>query len=185
MHNTCSNVFQRLIEDSNVADETSNKKKTRQAANVAKLVSQLIQNGILKIKVFEHVFLEGQEEIFSADQGQEPSPIVICLVVLFTNILSNNNIENRENVRKMFSPRKVAQNVATSSKSKKKQTMEDYEKEEEEIELMERDEALRKSMSLFLLKYIANHPNNKKGTVFTRHYKIALKACQSEILDFE
>jgi len=163
-----SDFLQRFQDqDERMEQETlnGNEKKVfaRQAANLAKLASHWFRDGILKLKVLESVLMES--DFFDDDNAE--SIVVIFLVMMFHTLFES--INEKETLKKLFAPRKCVKNS--------KQT-------EDELGLMERDEELRKSVSVFLAKYLSKSPKNKEGTMFHKNFKSALKLCKMEAWDF-
>ena len=152
-----SDVLQRFMED----EGTEKQDASRQAANLAKLSSHWVREGVLKLKILESVLLESDIAL----EASEDSILVIFLAMFFQQLLDKMDIKA---VKDLFSPRNVL--------GKKH--------DEEEIRLVERDAQLRQAMLAFLMKYLCNSPKNKKGSLFRTNLKIAMKCCETELMDF-
>jgi len=116
----------------------------------------------MRLKVLENVFLEYE----TFDEVGPDSSVVIYLVMLFQTLFES--MEDKEATKKMFAPRRIINNTNET---------------DEEIGLIERDEELRRSISLFILKYLSDSPQNSKGSTFQRNFRIAIKCGETEILD--
>ena len=152
-----SDFLQRFDQNNDKKDA----KSSRQAANLAKLSSHWLRHGVLKLRILESVFLENDLLTNKANE----SPMIIFLVMFFNSLFES--MEDREAVRKIFLPRRVSQS-----------------REEKEAEIIDREGELRRSIAVFLAKYIVDSPKNIKGSIYSRNLKTVLKCCKTETLEF-
>ena len=160
---TISDFVKRLYENEEMDEHShSNAGTTRHAANLGKLSSHWLREGVIKLMVIEGILLEND-----ALSIQDPdSPTVIFLIFFFQTLLSS--IEYKETVQQIFSPRKFPKQLD----------------EDQGMEYRERDEELRKSVLAFMMKYLVKSPKNTNGSTFQKNLKVAMKCCKLESMDF-
>lgn len=138
--------------------------KARKAANLAKLLAELLKEQILNINVLK---------VIDISPNDMPETAIIFLTILFSNIFES--LEDSSAVTDLFKRGEPS----LERLQKKAQEMED----DNILETSGR-EALKENIQVFLMHYLQNSPKNIKNSAFRKNLKAAIKACETDSLDY-
>jgi nucleolar MIF4G domain-containing protein 1 len=159
--NKCKFTFQLTFWDS---FKQFDEMKARKAANLAKLLAELLKDHILNINVLKVIDISPNDMSESA---------LIFLTILFSNIFET--LDDTSAVNDLF--------------KRGEPSLEHLQKKAEELEddnILETSgrEALKENIQLFLMHYLQNSPKNTKNSSFRKNLKAAIKACETDSLDY-
>ncbi len=138
--------------------------KARKAANLAKLLSQLLLNNRLNLNVLK---------IIDISPDDMPEAAIIFLTILFTNLFES--IDDPDQITALF---KRGDPSREFLEEKAREAMEDG----NTLGTNDREE-LKANINIFLLHYLQESPKNKKKSIFRKNFKAAMKACESDSFD--
>ncbi len=134
--------------------------KARKAANLAKLLVHLVAvENRMNMTVLKAI------EISTDDM---PDSAVIFLTIFFSNVFLS-VFESPEQITDFFG--RAIPDASTNMKQSENMADEMIEDE---------GEALRESLSVFLIKYLKPSPQNEKKSRFSKNLKAAIKACEAD-----
>jgi len=138
--------------------------KARKAANIAKLVAHLVKEHKLNLNVLKTIDIA---------PDSMPESAIIFLTILFSNIFEA--YEDPMPVIEIF------QRGEPTKAQLMKQATENM--ENDDVFAGNGRQALKESMSIFLMHYLENSPKNTKNSAFRKNLKIAIKICEEDNLD--
>ena len=138
--------------------------KARKAANLAKLLAELLKDHILNINVLK---------VIDISPNDMPETAIIFLTILFSNIFES--LVDTSAVNDLF--------------KRGEPSLEHLQKKAEEFEddnILETSgrEALKENIQVFLMHYLQSSPKNTKNSSFRKNLKAAIKACETDSLDY-
>jgi nucleolar MIF4G domain-containing protein 1 len=135
--------------------------KVRKAANLAKLLFHLVvEHQALKLSVLKAIDMSSPEEM--------PESTVIFLTIFLSSILER--FDDPSEVTQLFE----------SGISSRKSDAEAEEGQDDQLDQMDDSEALRASLTVFLMQVLKASPKYKKGSKYKANLKAAVKACDTE-----
>ena len=136
----------------------------RKAANLAKLLAHLLADGqCLNLSMLKAIDIDGEDM---------PENAVIFLMVLFTALFDS--FEDPLQIKHIFE--------IGMPPPKKRKGRKDLESGSESLAVDDSD-ALKRSLSIFLLQYLKSSPKNAKKSSFRANFKAAVKACETDGLE--
>lgn len=138
--------------------------KSRKAANLAKLLAELLKEHVLNINVLK---------VIDISPNDMPESAVIFLSVLFSNIFDS--FPDPNSVVDLF--KRGEPNIKHVQK---------HSKQLDDDNLIENSgrEVLKQNIQLFLIHYLQSSPKNVKNSTFRKNLKAAIKACEIDSLDY-
>ena len=141
-----------------------NEMKPRKAANLAKLLANLLINNRMNLNVLK---------VIDINPNDMPESAVIFLTILFTNILEA--FDDTDQITLFF---KRGDPTKEYLEQKASETADD----DNAFAGNER-EVLKENINIFLLHYLQQSPKNKKKSKFRKNYKAAVKALENDGFD--
>ena len=141
-----------------------NEMKPRKAANLAKLLANLLINNRMNLNVLK---------VIDINPNDMPESAVIFLTILFTNILEA--FDDTDQITLFF---KRGDPTKEYLEQKASETADD----DNAFAGNER-EVLKENINIFLLHYLQQSPKNKKKSTFRKNYKAAVKALENDGFD--
>lgn len=138
--------------------------KARKAANIAKLMAHLIKEHKLNLNALKTIDIS---------PDSMPEAAIIFLTILFSNIFEA--YEDPMPVMEIF------QRGEPTKAQLMKQATESN--ENDDAFAGSGRQALKESISIFLMHYLENSPKNTKNSTFRKNLKVAIKICQEDNLD--
>jgi nucleolar MIF4G domain-containing protein 1 len=138
--------------------------KARKAANIAKLVAHLIKEHKLNLNALKTIDIA---------PDSMPEAAIIFLTILFSNIF--------EAYEEPMPVMEIFQRGEPTKAQLMKQATESNENDDAFVGSGR--QALKESISIFLMHYLENSPKNTKNSTFRKNLKVAIKICQEDNLD--
>jgi nucleolar MIF4G domain-containing protein 1 len=139
--------------------------KARKAANLAKLLAHLVMEHKLNLTVLKTIDIS---------PDSMPEATIIFLTIFFSNIFEA--YEEPMPVTEIFK-----RGEPTKAQLMKQAT--DNMDNDDMIAGSGSRQALKESLSIFLMAYLENSPKNVKKSTFRKNLKAAIKACEEDNLD--
>lgn len=138
--------------------------KPRKAANLAKLLAHLIMELKLNLNVLKTIDI--------SPEGMSDASIIF-LTILFSNIFES--YEDPISIVQLFQ----------RGEPTKEQLLKRATDNVDSDNIMDLDgrQALKQSISIFLMHYLENSPKNESKSIFRKNLKTAIKTCQEERFD--
>lgn len=138
--------------------------KARKAANLAKLLAHLVMENKLNLNVLKTIDIS---------PDSMPEATIIFLTIFFSNIFEA--YEDPIHVIEIFQ-----RGEPTKAQLMKQAT----EKVDNDDAFTDNGrQALKESLSIFLMAYLENSPKNAKKSTFRKNLKAAIKTCEEDNLD--